>query len=81
MVNHHVNLKVLWSWQKLACEVDVELSDTNQTHEIMFCTELAGVCLLSECDDTSEHPFEQFRVCAVRSSSVDDCSNEHVQWK
>ena len=64
-----------------ACEVDVELSDTNQIQETMSCTELAEVSSLSEYDDTSEQPFEQFRVCAVSSSSVDDCSNEHVQWR
>ena len=64
-----------------ACEVVVELSDTKQIQETMSCTELAEVSSLSEYDDPSEQPFEQFRVCAVSSSSVDDCSNEHVQWR
>ena len=64
-----------------AHEVDVELSsDTNQTQETMSCAELPEVSSLSEYDETSEQPFEHFRVCAVSlASSGHVCSNEHVE--
>ena len=64
-----------------ACEVDVEmLGDTNQMQETMSCAELPEVSSLSEYDETSEQPFEHFRVCAVSSASSGHvCSNEHVE--
>ena len=54
-----------------ACdEVDVQmLGDTNQMQEIMSCAEFPEVSSLSEYDETSEQPFEHFRVCAVSSAS------------
>ena len=66
-----------------ACEVDVEmLGDTNQMQETMSCAELPEVSSLSEYDETSEQPFEHFRVCAVSSASSGRvCSNEHVEWR
>ena len=66
-----------------AREVDVEpLNDTNQTQETMSCAELPEVSSLSEHDETSEQPFEHFRVWAVSSSSGEHVySNEHVEWK
>ena len=66
-----------------ACQVDAEmLSGTNQTQELaMSCTRLAEVSSQSEYDETSEQSFEQFRVCTVSSSNVDDCSNELIQWR
>ena len=65
------------------CEVDVEmLGDTNQTQETMSCAELPEVSSLSEYDETSEQPFEHFRLRAVSSASSGHvCSNEHIEWR
>ena len=50
--------------------------------ETMSCAEFPEVSSLSEYDETSEQPFEHFRVCAVSSASSGRvCSNEHVEWR
>ena len=38
----------------------------------MSCAELPEVSSLSEYDETSEQPFEHFRVCAVRAQHLVD---------